>query len=128
MIYDWKMRIYWQLPVFLQETALISMPPRLEKLYYGAGYETWRHEFTKWQSWSRADAEAWQGEQLQYLVELAATRVPYYRKTWQKLDWKSVRRPADLHILPTLHKQALRQNERAFIASQANPQSVSEVS
>ena len=35
-----------------------------------------------------ADAESWESEQLRSLLELAATRVPYYKKNWQKLDWK----------------------------------------
>src|SRR5262249_36840169 len=96
----------------------------LEKLYYGDGYETAREKFKRSQKWSRVDAEAWQSQQLKSLVELAATRVPYYKKTWQKVDWKSVRSLADLHILPTLDKQSIRQNERQFIVEGLKPKSL----
>ncbi|HWP58313.1 MAG TPA: hypothetical protein VNL14_10525 [Candidatus Acidoferrales bacterium] len=116
MVYDWKMELYWHLPVFLQEAALSLYARHLERLYYGDGYEEWRQNFKKWQAWSRADAEAWQARQLQSVIARAATRVPYYRKQWQKRDWKAVRSAADLGALPTLDKQSLRQHERGFIA------------
>lgn len=124
MIHDWKMEIYWCLPVFIQEAALNLYATHLERRYYGDGYEDWRQKFKKWQTWSRADAAAWQAEQLQWLMELAATRVPYYKKRWQQLDWKSVRSPGELQILPTLHKQSIRQHEREFIAEGLEPKSL----
>jgi phenylacetate-CoA ligase len=116
MIHDWKMELYWRLPVFLQEMALSSYAANLDSLYYGPGYEEWQQQFKSWQNGSLADVEAWHDQQLQSLVELAATRVPYYRQRWQNVDWKSVQSSADLHLLPRLHKQSIRQNEQAFIA------------
>ena len=38
MIHDWKMELYWRLPVFLQEAALYCYAGYLDKLYYGDGY------------------------------------------------------------------------------------------
>ena len=93
MIYDWKMELYWRLPVFLQEAALSVYAGRLEKLYYGPGYEEWYERFKSWKTWSRAEALVWQSEQLRSIVTLAATRVPYYREKWKKIDWKSIRSP-----------------------------------
>jgi hypothetical protein len=90
MIRDWKMEAYWRLPLFLQGAALSFYAGRLDKLYYGPVYEDWLQRIKASQHWSRADAESWQSEQLRSLLELAATRVPYYKKNWQKLDWKSV--------------------------------------
>ena len=84
MIYDWKMELYWRLPVFLQESALSVYARHLDQLYYGDGYERWRQEFSGWKNWSRSEAEAWQNEQLQSIIELAATRVPYYRENWRR--------------------------------------------
>ena len=115
MIHDWKMELYWRLPVFLQELAVNMRASTLEKLYYGPGYADWRQQFHSWRSWSRAEAQSWQNQRLQYLVELAGTRVPYYREQWRQVDWKSVRSATDLHLLPRLEKQAIRQNERAFM-------------
>ena len=115
MIHDWKMEIYWRLPVFLQEAALSVYARRLDRLYYGSGYKEWRQRFKSWQTWSWSDALAWQSQQLQSLIELAATRVPYYRQRWWNVDWKSVQSADDLHFLPCLEKQAIRQNEQSFI-------------
>ncbi len=124
MIHDWKMELYWRLPVVLQEASLSLYAGHLDNLYYGDGYEGWRQNFKRWQAWTRSDAEAWQSQQLQSLLELAATRVPYYRTEWKNVDWKSVRSSTDLHILPVLEKQAIRQNEQAFIVKGLNPKSL----
>lgn len=121
MIYDWKMELYWRLPVLLQEAALSFYARYLEKVNFGPGYQEWRQRFNKWKTWPRSDAEAWQDQRLQYLVKLAATRVPYYREKWRNLDWNSVRSVSDLPILPCLEKQSLRQNERAFIVEGLDP-------
>lgn len=116
------MEVYWRLPVVVQEAALNLYARRLDRLYYGTGYEEWRNRFKGWQSWSRADAEAWQRQQLQPIVELAATQTSYYRNKWKNLDWKSIRSADDLHILPLLDKQEIRQNEESFIVEGLHPQ------
>jgi phenylacetate-CoA ligase len=115
MFHDWKMAVYWRLPVPLQELALSFYAGHLDRLYYGPDYDKWRQEFIRWRTWSRAEIEAWQSEQLRYVVELAATRVPYYRHAWRGLEWKAVRSVAGLTELPRLEKQAIRQNEQAFL-------------
>jgi phenylacetate-CoA ligase len=124
MIYDWKMELYWRLPVRLQEAVLGIYARHLNKLYYGPPFEEWRRQFTSWQSWSRANVETWQNQQLQGLVELAAIQVPYYRDTWRGVDWKSVRSAAELPILPRLERQSIRQNEKAFIVEGLDPRSL----
>jgi phenylacetate-coenzyme A ligase PaaK-like adenylate-forming protein len=124
MIYDWKMELYWHLPVYLQEAGMSLYAGRLERLYYGPGFEEWRRKCQKWQNWSRTDAETWQSDQLRSVMTLAATRVPYYREQWKNLDYKSVRSAADLRILPRLDKQAIRLNEQAFLVEGLNPKSL----
>src|SRR5438132_744587 len=124
MIYDWKMELYWRLPVFLQEAALSIYARCLERLYYGPAYAEWLQRFKSWQTWSCAEAEAWQSQQLQSMVELAATRVPYYREQWRKLPWRSIRSAAGLHLLPRLDKQTIRQNEPAFLVEGLPPESL----
>lgn len=121
MTYDWKMELYWRLPVFLQETALAVYAGHLHRLYYGADYEEWRDRFRQWRTWPLSRIEAWQNERLAYIVELAATRVDYYRNAWKGIDWKSVRSPSGLPVLPTLDKHAIRGNERAFIVDGLDP-------
>jgi phenylacetate-CoA ligase len=124
MIHDWKIQIYWRLPVFLQEIAVSIGARRTESLYFGPGYVEWRKQFNSWTSWSSADAAMWQAERLRYLIELAATRVPYYRDHWRNVLWKTVQSPADLYHLPCLEKQTIRQNERSFVADGLDPKSL----
>jgi phenylacetate-CoA ligase len=124
MTYDWKMELYWCLPVFVQETALSIYANKLNKLYYGPPFEEWRQRFQSWRSWSRTDTETWQNQQLRTLVELAATSVPYYRNAWQDADWKAVRSAADLPLLPRLERQAIRQHEKTFIVEGLNPKAL----
>lgn len=124
MTKDWKMQVYWRLPVFLQEEALSLYARYLEKWYYGAGYEEWRQRFIEWRHWSREDALGWQERQLRYILELAATKVPYYREMWRNRNWKSVKSAGDLHLLPFVDKQSIRRNERAFLVEGIDPRSL----
>ena len=124
MIHDWKMSLYWRLPVYLQEVGVSLYARKLEKLYYAPGYEEHRQWLQSWRSWSLADILSWQSQQLQYIVQVAATRVPYYRQRWQHMGWQNVSSPADLHILPRLDKQEIRQNEESFLVEGVNPQSL----
>ena len=118
------MEVYWRLPVFVQEAALTVYAGHLDKIYYGDGYEEWRRWYQRCRSWSRDEAQAWQIEHLRLLIELAATRVPYYRSRWQGLEWRSVRTPAQLNLLPTLDKQSIRQNELQFLVEGVSPKSL----
>jgi len=56
---DWKMEAYWRLPLVLQEAALNFYAGRLQKLYYGPGFEEWRQLLQEWRSWNRSQAETW---------------------------------------------------------------------
>ena len=116
MTADWKIMIYHRLPVVLQESALWLYASYLNRLYYGDGFAAARHQFATLQHSSAQVAADWQDRRLRAVVELAAMRVPHYRASWAGLDWRAVRRAADLTILPRLDKQALRQNESRFIA------------
>ncbi|RMF83098.1 MAG: phenylacetate--CoA ligase family protein, partial [Nitrospinota bacterium] len=87
-------------------------------------YTEWRQRYETWKDWSRAEAEAWQEEQLRRIITLAATRVPYYRERWKRVDWNAVHSAADLPLLPCLEKQAIRQNEQAFLVEGLSPKSL----
>jgi len=124
MVYDWKMELYWRIPVRLQELSLSLYSRRLDKTYYGDGYEECKQWLNGWKSWTSSYVEGWKSDQLQYIVELAAKHVPYYRNNWQDLAWKSIRSEKDLQILPLLEKQSIRQNEHSFIVEGKNPKSL----
>lgn len=121
---DWKMKLYWRMPVRLQEAGLSLYARYLEAIYYGSQYREWKEWLQEWPNWSSVFIEEWKQAQLRHIIGLAATRVPYYRNSFRGLDWKSVRSGADLHLLPILDKQEIRQNERAFIADGVDPRSL----
>jgi phenylacetate-CoA ligase len=123
-IHDWKMELYWRLPILLQEFALSAYSIYLDRCYYGPTYRDWCAEMAKRQRWSAAEALDWQNKRLGFIVRLAATRVPHYKDEWRHLDWRSVRTVADLPILPLLDKHAIRQNELRFIAERLDPSSL----
>jgi phenylacetate-CoA ligase len=119
--YDWKMELYWRMPIFLQETALSLYSRYLDGLYYGTDYDKWLRHFEDWKSWSADKVQQYQNQQLRSLIELAASSVSYYRERWKGVDWKSVRGVSDLPILPRLEKQSIRGNELAFLVEGSDP-------
>ncbi len=121
---DWRMELYWRLPVYLQETVLGLYAGYLDRLYYGRGYQEALGEFTKLQSASRDDASRWQNDRLRQVLQIAATGVPYYREQWRAVDWSSVRSAADLPLLPRLDKQAVRRHEVQFLVEGHDPKSL----
>ena len=124
MTQNLKMELYWRLPTFIQEFGLSLYARYLQTIYYGPEYVMWKKRFKTWQHWSWRDSESWQNQQLQSLVHLAATRVPYYRETWKGLNWESVHSAAKLPILPRLTKQTLRQNEHNFLVEGRHPRTL----
>ena len=121
---DWRIEVYWRLPIVLQETALSLYASYLDRLYYGRGYHAALSEFTELQTASRSDAAKWQDARLRRVVQLAATRVPFYRHSWRDTDWRSVQTAADLARLPRLDKQTLRRHERRFLVEGIDPRSL----
>lgn len=112
---DLMTKLYWKLPVFIQEEALSIYARYLTLYYYGKMYEKWKCKVEKWRTWTREEAINWQNEQLRFIVNLAANHVPYYREKWKGINWRSVYSVDDLRLLPCLGKQDLRQHEQAFV-------------
>jgi phenylacetate-CoA ligase len=121
---DWQMELYWRLPVALQEVVLSGYAWYLDHKYYGADYEKQCETFRQWQSWTRPEIDAWERQRLRDIVELAGTTVPYYREQWRSIDWRSATSPDCLEVLPRLDKQAVRQNEGAFLVEGLDPKSL----
>lgn len=121
---DWRMELYWRLPVFLQEASLSLYAGYLDRLYYGPGYENALGVFARLQTASPDEIAEWQSAQLRRVVGLAAARVPYYRANWRDTEWESVRSPDDLGALPCLDKQALRRHEGEFLVEGYDPKSL----
>lgn len=112
---DWKMEIYWRMPVFVQEAALALYARRLEKIYYGPGYREQKEFLSGWRKWPMGYVKALVREKLKKIIKTAAMGVPYYREKWKDIDWRSIRTEKDLYKLPCVNKQEIRNNEGALI-------------
>ena len=121
MIHDLKMELYWRLPVYFQERALSLYAGKLNRTYYGSEYAKFKEWLQGWQDWSPSFIEEWKNERLQYIVSLAAKQVPYYQKAYKDRSWEKVRSENDLHLLPVVEKQSMRQNEHAFLVEGKDP-------
>jgi phenylacetate-CoA ligase len=72
--------------------------------------------------WTAEQWQAWQEERLAFVLDRAATRVPYYRDHWEER-----RRRGDdssweyLENWPILGKEPLREHPRAFVADDCAP-------
>lgn len=89
---------------------------------YGPETERLVQEALERESWPAERWQAWQEERLAYVLQRAATKVPYYHDHWQRR-----RRQGDrsawtcLENWPILDKEAVRQNPRAFVADDCDP-------
>lgn len=124
MLHDWKMNLYWCMPVRLQEAALGIYAKYLDRVYYGPKYQEWREWALNWRSWSRNDIGEWKKRRLRQIVQLAAAEVPFYRNAWKGRLPASFGSESDLQALPFLEKQSIRKNELAFIAEGRDPRSL----
>lgn len=73
--------------------------------------------------WTDEQWRQWQQERLSFVLNRAATRVPYYREQWQKLgagpaEW------SELKNWPLLEKENVRANPRAFVADDCEPRNM----
>jgi len=114
LVYDWKMELYWRLPVGLQERLLSSYARRLDRRYYGGVFEEECGIIRSRNFRSPAEVEKWQLESLNRMLDAAVRRVPYYRDLL-----RTSRRPlhslAELASLPRLERQRIRQHEEEFL-------------
>jgi phenylacetate-CoA ligase len=84
---------------------------------YGRTTELLIEQATEREQWTADRWSTWQRERLAYILDRAATRVPYYRE-----QWSARRRSGDkrswtvLENWPLLPKQAVRDNPLAFVA------------
>jgi phenylacetate-CoA ligase len=121
VVYDWKMELYWRLPVPLQELGLSAYGWHLDRLYYGREFEEFSRFLDDADGWSAEKFAAWQSERLRDILQTAVSRVPYYREAYRGLDVTAVRGAADLPRLPLLLRQRLRQREREFLDERLDP-------
>lgn len=93
----------------------------MSSLRYGNETERLVEETLERETWNKSQWDKWQNERLAFLLNLAATTVPYYRKQWQqrrktgdKSSWEL------LQNWPILDKKEVRENPLAFISEKSS--------
>jgi phenylacetate-CoA ligase len=117
---DWKMRLYWRLPVAFQERALSLYARRLNHLYYGGSFEEESRQIRA-NHWANSEAIGiWQMARLREILGTASHRVPHYREKLRGFDIDTLRSPSDLRRIPMLDRHAIRQHETDFLDERLN--------
>ena len=112
-----KISIYNQLPYPIRSFAVSSWGYYLRWCRYGPETDRWVAEALQRETWTTDRWKSWQENRLVFMLNLAATRVPYYRQMWaarrragDRASWES------LENWPLLAKSVVRENPRAFIS------------
>ncbi len=112
---DW-LRIYHKLPYPAKVLAAGARGRHLSRWRYNEKTEALVAEFLSHDRWSAGQWAAWREERLAYVLNRAATQVPFYREQWARR-----RRAGDhasherLENWPVLSKDSLREQPRAFL-------------
>jgi phenylacetate-CoA ligase len=108
---------YHRLPGPARSVAASLRGLYLRAWRYGAETDRLVEEAHERERWSADTWQGWQEQRLAYVLERAATRVPYYRNQWAQRRRKGDRASWELlENWPVLEKESLRTNPRAFLA------------
>lgn len=104
--------IYDRLPVPFQELALTVRGFQIQRERYGGKFRRLLFEALARERLPEDAIRQWQREAFERLMIHALTRVPYYREIAGRfgLSPRSFQSPEDLHRLPILTREAVRQN------------------
>lgn len=112
-----KLALYYRFPYALRMLAASAYGLQLRWWRYGGDSEALVAQAAEREHWSEQEWQTWRERRLDYVLNRAATQVPYYRDQWQKrraagdkASW------AYLENWPILEKSALRATPRAFVA------------
>lgn len=113
---DW-LKVYHRLPYPAKVVAAGARGRYLSRWRYGADVAAQVEEILARDTWTAAQWRAWTEERQAFVLQRAATQVPYYRDQWQRRRRDGDRAAWDvLANWPLLTKDALRDNPRAFVA------------
>jgi phenylacetate-CoA ligase len=111
------LKAYHSLPAPLRSVAASMRGFYLRTWRYGRETDRLVEETLDRESWSPEQWKAWQKERLSYVLNRAATQVPYYRELWNARRRKGDQASWEyLENWPILEKESVRQNASAFVA------------
>lgn len=110
-------RLFLRLPYPLKVAAASVRGAWLESWRYDESLEERVAAALERESWSPERWASWRADKLARLLAHAATRVPYYRASWQERRRRGDRSPVeDLASWPHLEKSDVCRSPRAFLA------------
>lgn len=115
-------QIYPRLPVFLQNAACWYYGKKEARVRFGQEFDRRLQGLVDSEKWSASEIEAYQSENLRALVHHAYENVPYYRELWKtlRISPDDIRSRDDLHKLPVLTKEEVRQNAGRFVSQKTS--------
>ena len=118
---DW-LKVYHHLPYPAKVLAASARGRTLDRWRYGPDTERLVEEALARDGWTAEQWRFWREERLAFVLHRAATHVLYYRDQWARRRAAGDRAAADvLANWPTLSKDALRAEPRAFLADDCDP-------
>lgn len=118
--------IYRSSPIFMQTILLNGKALELYFERYGKKFQKLYNEFETNQRLTSSELEDYQSEKLIKLVRHAYDSVPYYNRLFRDTGLKpeDIRSIQDLHKIPVLTKQDIRDNFDALISKSVNPKQI----
>lgn len=113
-------QIYAHLPVWAQHGACSTYGLYRYWLRYGPGYRRYLEGYKQREKYGPEDWRAWQEDRLRDLLRIAATRVPFYQRTWSR-DERTAALAGHLSDLPLLEKGPIRSEPEAFLREDMRP-------
>jgi phenylacetate-CoA ligase len=112
--------LYAMLPPSFKSMAASLHGYRLQTLRYGRRTEELVGAALERETWDTERWAAWRGERLAFLLDHAATKVPYYREHWARRRRSGDRASWELlQNWPILSKRTLRENADALVSEPA---------
>ena len=119
---DGWLRLYHRLPAPIRSLAANIRGLRLQRFRYGPETESLVAEALERDNWSADRWSAFREERLAWLLNRAATQVPFYRMHWEKRRRAGDRSSWErIENWPLLHKETVRQHPHAFVADDCDP-------
>ncbi len=119
---DWTLNVYHHLPAPARSVLASLRGSYLRYWRYGPETEHLINDALERETWTPEQWRVYQQVHLEFLLNRAATRVPYYKEYWDKNKRKGDHSSwSYLENWPVLEKEAVRANPLAFLATDCNP-------
>lgn len=116
-----RLALYNRLPYPLRCLVASARGHQLRRWRYGPETEALVQQALEREAWGAREWKLWQEERLGFVLDRAATTVPYYRDLWSRRRRRGDRRShEELSNWPVLDKEALRNAPEAFVADDRN--------